>query len=83
MFDAYLGSDIGQKNINNDLKLSDFNQLIIKDDQSYYEILIVRKGDIVAKKSWIINGMEENEVYLTDYGQENIDKISTQLICRS
>ena len=76
----YLGSDIGQKNMNNDLELSNFNQLTIRDDQSYYHIIIVRKGDIVCMKNRIVKGMEENEVYLTNHPQEKIGEIPTQLI---
>ena len=79
-FAAYLASDIGQQNINNDPKLSDFNTLTLKDDDQYYEIIIVRTEDIKAKKKGIVNGMKENEVYLTDYGRNGLDKIPNQLI---
>ena len=79
-FAVYLGSDIGQQNINNDPKLSDFNTLTLKDDDQYYEIIVIRTGDIKAKKKGIVNGMQENEVYLTDYGRNDLDKISNQLI---
>lgn len=79
-FAAYLASDIGQQNINNDPKQSDFNTLTIKDDDTYYEIIIVRNGDIKAKKKGIVNGMHENEVYLTAYSQKDLDKIPNQLI---
>lgn len=70
--DIFLGSDIGQKNINNDPKISDFNQLTITDQNSdirYYELIIVRKGSLDENKAWIRKGMEENQVYLVDdYG---------------
>lgn len=79
-FAAYLASDIGQQNINNDPKVSDFNRLTLKDEDQYYEIIIVRNGDIKAKKKGIVNGMLENEVYLTDYGRNDLDKIPNQLI---
>jgi len=79
-FAAYLASDIGQQNINNDPKVSDFNTLTLKDEDQYYEIIIVRNGDIKAKKKGIVNGMLENEVYLTDYGRNDLDKIPNQLI---
>lgn len=79
-FAAYLASDIGQQNINNDPKVSDFNTLTLKDDDQYYEIIIVRTGDIKAKKKGIVNGMLENEVYLTDYGRNDLDKIPNPLI---
>lgn len=79
-FAAYLASDIGQQNINNDPKQSDFNTLTLKDDDTYYEIIIVRNGDIKAKKKGIVNGMHENKVYLTAYSQKDLDKIPNQLI---
>ena len=79
-FAAYLASDIGQQNINNDPKQSDFNTLTLKDDDTYYEIIIVRNGDIKAKKKGIVNGMHEDEVYLTTYSQKDMDKIPNQLI---
>jgi hypothetical protein len=65
-FDVYLGADIGQKNINNDPKVSDFNELMIRADMVYYSVIIVRKGDIAAEKFWIEKGMKENEVYFTN-----------------
>lgn len=68
-FDLFLGSDVGQKNIYNDPKISDFNQLTITDrsaDIKYYEIIIVRKGDLKAKKDWIKKGMDEEQIYLVD-----------------
>ena len=69
-FDVFFGADIGQKNINNDPEISNFNQLTIKDDKSdtiqYYELIIVRKGDLKENKAWIITGMEEGQIYLVD-----------------
>ncbi|WP_343618727.1 hypothetical protein [Flavobacterium sp.] len=78
-FEAYLGADIGQQNINNDPQLSNFNELTLKDDNQYYKILIVRKGDIQASKKWILKGMQENEVYYTDAYQESIKEIPNLL----
>ncbi|MBT6567328.1 MAG: hypothetical protein HON19_00270 [Flavobacteriales bacterium] len=72
-FDVFLGADIGQRNINNDPKISNFNQLTISDwnsDIRYYELIIVRKGDIKTKKARIKKGMNEERVYLVDvYGK--------------
>lgn len=79
-FAAYLASDIGQQNINNDPKVSDFNTLTLKDDDRYYEIIVVRTGDVKVKKKGIVNGMQENEVYLTDYSQNDLYVIQSQLI---
>lgn len=79
-FEVYLASDIGQKNINNDPELSDFNTMTLKNDNQYYEIIAVKKGYIKAMKKGIESGMTENEVYLTDYDQNALDKIPDQLI---
>jgi len=71
--DAYFGSDIGQRNINNSPEISDFNQLTITDwdsDIRYYEFIIVRKGDLKVEKAWVQKGMKEQHVYLVDvYGK--------------
>lgn len=74
-FQGYLGADIGQQNIYNDPKISDFNELTLKDNDHYYKILIVRKGDIQASKKGIQNGMLENEIYLVDVYQTGFSKI--------
>lgn len=79
-FQAYLGADIGQQNIYNDPKISDFNELTLKDNNDYYKILIVRKGDILASKKGIQNGMQENEVYFVDVYQERLDKVPDLLL---
>lgn len=73
-FQVYLGADTGQANINNDSKVSDFNEMTLKDDNQYYKILIVRKGDIDASKKGILNGMDEDEVYFVDAYQAGLDK---------
>lgn len=75
-FDAFLGADIGQGNINNDPAMSDFNQLTIVDWESsiqYYNLIIVRKGDLAQGKAWIMTGMVEGEVYLWDYYDKGLD----------
>ncbi|GAA3778353.1 hypothetical protein GCM10022423_37730 [Flavobacterium ginsengiterrae] len=78
-FEAYLGADIGQQNINNDPNLSDFNELTLKDQNNYYKIIIVRKGDIHASKRNVLKGMHENEVYYVDPYQEKINQIPNLL----
>lgn len=68
-FDVFLGSEIGQKNINNNPEISDFNQLTIFDANSnvrYYELILVKKGDLKKEKYWIKKGMKEEQVYLVD-----------------
>ncbi|ADV51287.1 hypothetical protein Celal_4043 [Cellulophaga algicola DSM 14237] len=71
--EVFLGADIGQRNSNNNPAISNFNQLTITDYDSalrYYELIIVRKGDLEAEKAWLKEGMEEEQVYLVDiYGK--------------
>ena len=79
-FQVFFGADI--RNINNDPNLSDFNELTIKDNESdiqYYQIIIVRKGDIVGQKNWIIKGMEEGKIYLVDNYEKGINKMKVNL----
>ncbi len=78
-FETYLGADIGQQNINNDPNLSDFNELTLNDQNNYYKIIIVRKGDIHASKRNVLKGMHENEVYYVDPYQEKINQIPNLL----
>lgn len=81
-FDLFLGADIGQRNINNDPEISDFNQLTIADEHSeirYYELIIVRKGDVKALKSWIRSGMKEEEVYLVDFYGKGLEMMKNNI----
>ncbi|AUP78121.1 hypothetical protein C1H87_05070 [Flavivirga eckloniae] len=76
-FKIYFGAD-DSRNINNDPNISDFNELTIYDTNSriqYYKIIIVRKGDIAARKNWLWNGMEDNKIYLVDTYEKGIDKL--------
>ena len=70
--EVYFGADIGQRNINNDPEISDFNQLTIANRDAhiqYYELIIVRKDDLKVGKSWLKEEMKEHHVYLVDtYG---------------
>lgn len=80
--DIFLGSDVGQKNINNDPQFSDFNQLTITDwnsDIRYYELIIVRKGSLKENKAWIREGMEENQVYLVDVYNKGLKLMKNNL----
>lgn len=81
-FDVFLGADIGQRNGNNDPHVSDFNQLVIADWKSkiiYYELVIVRDGDLEDNKAWIREGMEEGKVYLVDVYNNGISSLKSQL----
>ena len=80
-FDIFFGADIGQRNINNDPSISDFNELTIADwdaDIIYYTIIIVRKGDIEKEKYHIQPRMEEGKVYLVGY-EHNLDVMKKNL----
>ncbi|MDD7887663.1 hypothetical protein [Flavivirga sp. 57AJ16] len=80
--DAFLNSDIGQKNINNDQKISDFNELTIRDwnsDIKYYHLIIIRKGSLKEHKSWVKKGMEEDQIYLVDVYDEGLQLMKNNL----
>lgn len=81
-FDVFLGADIGQRNINNDPNISDFNQLTIMDwksEYTYTELIIVRDGDLKNNKKWILEGMEEGKVYLVDVRNNGISNLKNNL----
>jgi hypothetical protein len=81
-FHVYLGSDIGQKNLNNDPALSDFNQLVIYDHDAlinYYEVIMVRKGDVKIQKSWLQAGMQESHLYLLVSRNNEMEKMLSNL----
>ncbi len=82
-FEVFLGSDIGQQNINNNPELSDFNQMTIVERNGtvrYYEMIIVRPGDIEKRKAWIQKGMKEGEVYLVDVYGQGLDKMKGDIM---
>jgi len=76
-FRAYLNSEIGQKNINNDPEISDFNEITIhnssKFELQYYTIKIVRKGDIKNKLIFVEEEMKEGSIYLLNKYGKNLD----------
>lgn len=79
--DVYLGADIS-RNINNNPEVSDFNQLTIVDWDSkikYYELIIVRKGDLKAEKAWLQKEMIEQHVYLVDIYGKGLDLMKNNL----
>ncbi len=67
-FHAYLNPDTGQKNINCDLSLSDFNELVIHDPDSeiqYLNVVLIKNinyGENIQFKK--IPGMTSGHVYL-------------------
>lgn len=70
-FETFLNPEIGQLNINCDPELSDFNEIVIRDqssDPQYFHLLIVRDGDLenpqILRK---ISGLIEGKVYILKY----------------
>lgn len=81
-FEAYLNAEIGQKNINNDPTISDFNEITIRDrnaDPQYYIIHIVRKGDSANKDINTSEGMKEGKVYLLNPYEDDITLMKKNL----
>lgn len=68
--DIYLNAETGQKNMNNNPGLSDFNEITIHAPSGlYYTIRIVRAGDHRKKDISVPDKMQEKRVYLiNDYG---------------
>lgn len=62
-FDVYLAASVGQRNINNDPKISTFNERIIKNQNQYFHIILVRKGDLRLEYPQIQPGMQEQQIY--------------------
>ena len=82
-FEAYLNPEIGQLNINCDPELSDFNEIVIRDqnsDPQYFHLLIVRNGDLeneqIARKE---SNMIEGKVYLLKYYEYDLDKMAEKV----
>jgi len=70
-FEAYLNPEIGQLNINCDPELSDFNEIVIRDqssDPQYFHLLIVHIGDLDNEQiTRNTSGLIEGKVYLLKY----------------
>jgi hypothetical protein len=79
--DLYLNAEIGQKNINNDPELSDFNEITVNDSihNMSFTIRIVREKDFENKQIYIHEGMKKNRIYLMDYYQ-NISEAMKKVI---
>ncbi len=81
--DVFFGADIGQGNRYNNPAISDFNELTIADWDSdiirYYQLVIVRKGDLQAEKAWLREGMIEGKVYLVDNHGRGLELMRSNL----
>ncbi|HPE76219.1 MAG TPA: T9SS type A sorting domain-containing protein [Draconibacterium sp.] len=77
-FELYLNPDIGQANINCDTSKSDFNEVVIKDQNAnpqYYYVHVVRKGDLTNAQIHTFEGMVEEKVYLLNFDNNNMDSM--------
>ena len=77
-FESYLNPDIGQLNADCDTSKSDFNEIVIRDqnaDTQYYYIRIVRKGDIVNEQIITYEGTSEEKVYLRNSNDHDMDSM--------
>jgi hypothetical protein len=75
--DLYLNAEIGQKNINNDPELSDFDEITVSDyiHNVGFTLRIVREKDFENKQIYIHEGMEKNKIYLmNDYKNINEER---------
>lgn len=76
-FEAYMDPETGQENMNCDPKISDFNQIVIRDQDTnpqYYRLLIVREGDLENGKIFfsVPAGIEERKIYLLNPDEEDV-----------
>ena len=83
-FEAYLNPEIGQANINCDTEISDFNELVIRDQDSYpqyFHILIVRRGDLIDNQIIsTISDMKENKIYLLKNDEYDLDDMKNKVV---
>jgi len=86
-FETYLNPEIGQLNINCEPEISDFNEIVIRDqssDPQYFYLHIVRSGDLKNEQIFRnVTSMIEGKVYLLkyyDYDLELMDeKVSSYI----
>jgi hypothetical protein len=78
----YLNAEIGQKNINNDPELSDFNEITVNDhaNRMNFTIRIVREKDFENKQIYIHEGMEKNKIYLMNHYQSINEALKKEII---
>ncbi len=84
-FETYLNPEIGQKNINCDTSISDFNEIVIRDQSSipkYYYILVVRNGDLDNEKIDLspYDGVCEGNIYLLKNDDYNLDSMKNNIV---
>ena len=83
-FEAYLNPETGQANINCDTELSDFNELVVRDQDSYpkyFYILIVRQGDLNDNQIvGTISDMKEKKIYLLKNDDYDLDDMKNKIV---
>lgn len=84
-FDVFLNASVGQRNINNDPGMSDFNQITIRDNNDnnnsiYYTLQFVREGDIENPDIYVPDHFQSNNVYVLNYYGERIKKMRDDLV---
>ena len=76
-FNVYLNPEIGQANINCDPEISDFNEIVIRDqnsDPQYYYLHIVRLGDLENEQiNMRYSDLKEDRVYLLNYHENDLN----------
>ena len=81
-FDIFFNAEIGQRNINNDPKISDFHEMVIADweaDIRYYHLVIVRENSQNIFQKGVYPGMQTGNVYLLDVYQEGLENLKIKL----
>lgn len=81
-FEAFLNAESRYKNIKNDPAVSNFNEITIWDQLTvprYYTIHIVRKGDMKNHDILILEGLEEEKVYLFNPFNNDIGEMKIRL----
>jgi hypothetical protein len=81
-FESYLNPETGQRNSYCDTSLSDFNEIVIRDQNAnpqYYYIHIVRKGDLEDTLIHTWEGMSEEKVYVLYQNIDRLDSITKNL----
>jgi hypothetical protein len=81
-FEVYLNPEIGQANMNCDPRISDFNEIVIRDpdsDPQYYYLHIVRSGDPENEQIHTYQGMEADKVYLLNHHDYDLDIMEVEV----
>lgn len=83
-FESFLNPETGQRNINCDPKVSDFNEIVIRvknADPQYFHLILVKQGDTQNKEIFftVPEWMKENKVYLLNPYGKDIDLMKQNL----